>query len=53
MHISLLFNPGPSLDWVQTPAALHLNPVPSPRAGLDGYGKTRPHWDSIPGPSSP
>jgi len=24
-----------------------------PRAGLDGCGKTRPHWDSIPGPSSP
>jgi len=24
-----------------------------PRAGLDGYGKSRPHWDSIPGPSSP
>ena len=21
-----------------------------PRAGLDGYGKARPHWDSIPGP---
>ena len=23
------------------------------RAGLDGYGKPRPHRDSIPGPSSP
>ena len=23
------------------------------RAGLDGCGKTRPHRDSIPGPSSP
>ena len=23
------------------------------RAGLDRYGKSRPHWDSIPGPSSP
>jgi hypothetical protein len=22
-----------------------------PRAGLDGCGKTRPHGDSIPGPS--
>ena len=25
----------------------------SPRAGLDGCGKSRPHRDSIPGPSSP
>ena len=25
----------------------------SPRAGLDGFGKPRPHGDSIPGPSSP
>ena len=24
-----------------------------PRAGLDRYGKSRPHRDSIPGPSSP
>ena len=24
-----------------------------PRAGLDGCGKTHPHWVSIPGPSSP
>jgi hypothetical protein len=24
-----------------------------PRAGLDRYGKSRPHQDSIPGPSSP
>jgi hypothetical protein len=24
-----------------------------PRAGLDGCGKSRPHQDSIPGPSSP
>jgi hypothetical protein len=24
-----------------------------PRAGLDGCGKSRPHRDSIPGPSSP
>ena len=24
-----------------------------PRACLDGCGKSRPHWDSIPGPSSP
>jgi hypothetical protein len=23
------------------------------RAGLDGCGKSRPHWDSIPGPSIP
>jgi len=23
------------------------------RAGLDGCGKSSPHWDSIPGPSSP
>ena len=24
-----------------------------PRAGLDRYGKSRPRWDSVPGPSSP
>jgi len=24
-----------------------------PRAGLDRCGKSHPHWDSIPGPSSP
>jgi hypothetical protein len=24
-----------------------------PRAGLDRYGKSRPHRDSIPGPSTP
>ena len=24
-----------------------------PRAGLDGCGKSRYHWESIPGPSSP
>ena len=24
-----------------------------PRAGLDGCGNSRPHLDSIPGPSSP
>jgi hypothetical protein len=24
-----------------------------PRAGLDGCGKSRPHGNSIPGPSSP
>ena len=24
-----------------------------PRSGLDRCGKSRPHWDSIPGPSSP
>jgi hypothetical protein len=24
-----------------------------PAAGLDGYGKSRPHRDLIPGPSSP
>jgi len=24
-----------------------------PRAGLEGCGKSRPHRDSIPGPSSP
>jgi hypothetical protein len=42
-----LFNPG-------------KNPVPivqetgwAPRAGLDRCGKSRPHQDSIPGPSSP
>jgi hypothetical protein len=28
-------------DWVR------------PRAGLDGCAKSRPHWDSIPGPSNP
>jgi hypothetical protein len=24
-----------------------------PRAGLEGCRKSRPHWDSIPGPSRP
>jgi hypothetical protein len=24
-----------------------------PRAGLDGCGKSRPYWDSIPGPPGP
>jgi len=24
-----------------------------PRAGMDACGKSRPHWDSISGPSSP
>jgi hypothetical protein len=24
-----------------------------PRAGLDRYGKSRPHWDPIPGPDRP
>jgi hypothetical protein len=24
-----------------------------PTAGLDGYGKSRPHRDSIPGPPTP
>ena len=46
----------------QAPAALPpgKDPVPivqeagfEPRAGLDGCGKSRPHRDSIPGPSSP
>jgi hypothetical protein len=31
---------------------LHMR-VGKPRAGLDRCGKSRPHWDSIPGPSSP
>jgi hypothetical protein len=47
---------------LHAPAALPLGKRPStyciggwvgPRAGLDGYGKSRPHRDSIPGPSSP
>jgi len=44
------------------PAALNLRERPGtlctggwvgPRAGLDRCGKSRPHRDSIPGPSSP
>ena len=42
------------------PAALHPGNRPdahciggyvSPRTGLDGFGKSRPHLDSLPGPS--
>ena len=45
-----------------TPRPLHPRERPGthciggwvgPRAGLDGCGKSRPHRDSIPGPSSP
>jgi hypothetical protein len=56
----------PALDEVggqlHTPATLPLGKRPGahciggwvgPRAGLDGCGKSRPHRDSIPGPSSP
>ena len=49
------------MDGRQTPHPGHFTPgnypVPGgwvgPRAALDGCGKSRPHWDSIPGPSSP
>ena len=46
----------------QTPADLPSGNTPGthciggwvgPRVGLNGCGKSRPHWDSIPGPSSP
>jgi hypothetical protein len=48
-------------DQLHAPAALPTGKRPGthfigdrmdPRAGLDGCGKSRPHWDSIPGPSS-
>jgi hypothetical protein len=47
---------------LHAPAALPLGKRPGnhcrgdwvgPRAGLDVCGKSRPHRDSIPGPSSP
>jgi hypothetical protein len=47
---------------IYTPAALPPGERPGthyiggwvgPRAGLDGCEKSRPHRDSIPGPSSP
>jgi hypothetical protein len=30
-----------------------LPPGKTPGAGLDGCGKSRPHWESIPGQCSP
>jgi len=53
---------GARLGWVvnATPRPLYpqeRDPVPTLQearcAGLDGCGKSRPHWDSIPVPSSP
>ena len=40
----LLFTPGKDLVPIVQEACW---------AGLDRCGKSRPHWDSIPGPSSP
>jgi hypothetical protein len=36
-----------------TPGSHSIGDWVGPRAGLDGCGKSRPHRDSIPGPSSP
>ena len=52
------------MGWVvnATPRPLYRRERPSthcvggwvgPKAGVDGCGKSRPHRDSIPGPSSP
>jgi len=41
--------PGPFIPGKETRFPLRVGP----RAGLDGCGTSRPHRDSIPGPSSP
>ena len=46
-HASAVLPPG------KRPATNCIGGWVGPRAGLDGYGKSRPHRDSIPGPSSP
>jgi len=61
----LILNQGAEWVWVVNATPLPLYPpgkIPcthcivgwvGPRAGLDGYGKSCLHRDSIPGPSSP
>ena len=41
------------LDPRERPGTHCIEGWVGPRAGLDGYEKSRPHRDSIPGPSSP
>jgi hypothetical protein len=59
-----VLDPGARRGWVvsTTPRPLYLRERPGtyytggwvgPRAGLDVFEKSRPHRDSIPGPSSP
>jgi hypothetical protein len=43
----------PALPPGKRPGTHRLGGWVNPRAGLDGCGKSRPHRDSIPGPSSP
>ena len=59
------FNLGAGWDWVfnatspaalpprKRPGTLCIGGLVGPRAGVDRCGKSRPHRDSIPGPSSP
>ena len=58
------FNLDSRLGWVVSATSRPLYPQErpgthciggwvDPRAGLDGCGNSRPHWDSIPGPPSP
>jgi hypothetical protein len=42
-----------SLPKGKRPGALFIGGWVGLRADLDGREKPRPHWDSIPGPSSP
>jgi hypothetical protein len=62
--IALLFNLDARWVWVvdatlrpryprERPNTHCIGEWMGPRAGLDGCGKSRPHQDSIPGPSSP
>jgi len=41
------FNPG------KDPVSIVQETVWGPKEGLNGYGKSRPNQDSVPGPSSP
>jgi len=43
--------PRPLYPW-ERPGTHCIAGWEGPRAGLDGCGKSRPHWDSIPGPST-
>ena len=64
MYLYSSFNLGAKWGWVvnATPRPLYPREIRvtycvgvwmRPRASMDGFGISRPHWDSIPGPSSP
>ena len=44
---------GPFYPQESDPGTHYIGGWVGPRAGLDGSGKSRPHRDSIPGPSNP